>query len=134
MFTDPAFAASVADHIRQRYRELHEMHVANISLARKLGVRIAMGTDAGTPGNHCGDNMQELEVMVREAGFSPLEAIQSATLGGAALLRVENELGALEPGKLADIIATRENPLDDISALRAVHFVMKEGEIAKRLE
>jgi imidazolonepropionase-like amidohydrolase len=134
MFTDPAFAASVADHIRQRYRELHEMHVANISLARKLGVRIAMGTDAGTPGNHCGDNMQELEVMVREAGFSPLEAIQSATLGGAALLRVENELGTLEPGKLADIIATRKNPLDDISALRAVHFVMKEGEIAKRLE
>lgn len=131
MFADPTFAAGVPDHIRARYRDIHETHVANISLARKLGVRIAMGTDAGTPGNHCGDNMQELEVMVREAGFSPLEAMQTATLGGASLMRLENELGAIETGKLGDIIATKVNPLDDISALRSVSFVMKEGEVAK---
>jgi imidazolonepropionase-like amidohydrolase len=131
MFQDPTFAAGVPDHIRQRYADIHETHVANISLARRLGVRIAMGTDAGTPGNHCGDNMQELEVMVRKASFSPLEAIQSATLGAAAMMRLEDDLGAIEAGKLADIIATAHNPLDDVRALRAVHFVMKEGQIFK---
>jgi imidazolonepropionase-like amidohydrolase len=131
MFRDPTIAAGAPDHVRRRYAEIHEIHVANISLARRLGVRIAMGTDAGTPGNHCGDNMQELEVMVRRAGFSSLEAIQAATIGAAAMMRLENDLGALEPGKLADIIATEENPLDDIGALRSVHFVMKEGRIAK---
>lgn len=131
LFQDPSFAAGVADHIRQRYRELHETHVANISLAHRLGVRIAMGTDAGTPGNHCGDNMQELEVMVREAGFSNLEAIQAATISAASMMRLDDNLGTLEPGKLADIIATKDNPIEDISALRSVGFVMKEGNIAK---
>jgi imidazolonepropionase-like amidohydrolase len=131
MFKDPTFAARVPEHIKRRYSEIHEIHVANISLARRLGVRIAMGTDAGTPGNHCGDNMQELEVMVGKAGFSTLEAIQAATIGAASMMRLENDLGTLEPGKLADIIATRENPLDTIGALRSVHFVMKDGHIAK---
>jgi imidazolonepropionase-like amidohydrolase len=131
MFRDPEFAAAVPDHIRARYREIHDIHVANIRLARRLGVRIAMGSDAGTPGNHCGDNMQELEVMVREAGFSALEAMQAATIVAASLMRLDDNLGTLEPGKLADIIATKQNPLDGVSALRAVSFVMKDGRVAK---
>lgn len=131
MFKQSEFAAHVPAHIRQRYREIHETHVANIALARRLGVRIAMGSDAGTPGNHCGDNMQEIEVMVREAGFSPLEAIQSATISAASMMGVGDNLGTLEPGKLADIIAVKENPLDDVRAMRSVNFVMKEGRVAK---
>ncbi|MFI4891251.1 MAG: amidohydrolase family protein [Steroidobacterales bacterium] len=131
MFKDPVFAAAVPAHIQKRYAEIHEVHTANINLARRLGVRIAMGTDAGTPGNHCGDNMQELEVMVLKAGFSSLEAIKAATTGAAAMMRLDRDLGTLEPGKIADIIATAANPLNDISALRAVHFVMKDGRIAK---
>jgi imidazolonepropionase-like amidohydrolase len=47
------------------------------------------------------------------------------------MMRLEHDLGTLEPGKLADIIATRENPLDTVSALRSVHFVMKDGRVAK---
>jgi imidazolonepropionase-like amidohydrolase len=132
MFADPALAAAVPDHIRHRYRELHDLHVANIALARRLGVRIAMGTDAGTPGNHCGDNMQELEVMVREAGFSALEAIQAATIGAATMMRLDDDLGTLEPGKLADLIVIKDNPVDDVGALRSVSFVMKGGQIVKR--
>jgi imidazolonepropionase-like amidohydrolase len=131
MFQDPVFAAAVPAHIQKRYAEIHEIHTANISLARRLGVRIAMGTDAGTPGNHCGDNMQELEVMVRKCGFSTLAAIQAATIGAAAMMRLDKDLGALESGKIADIIATRDNPLDDVKALRSVSFVMKDGRIAK---
>jgi imidazolonepropionase-like amidohydrolase len=105
--------------------------VANISLARRLGVLIAMGSDAGTPGNHCGDNMQELEVMVREAGFSPLEAIQAATIGAASLLRLDDKVGALEPAKIADIIVVDDNPLDSVAAMKSVPLVMKEGRIVK---
>jgi imidazolonepropionase-like amidohydrolase len=131
LFRDAAIAAGVPEHIRARYRDLHEMHVANISLARRLGVRIAMGTDAGTPGNHCGDNMQELEVMVRKCGFSALEAMQAATINAATMMRMDQELGSVETGKVADLIATRANPLDDVSALRAVAFVMKDGRVAR---
>lgn len=131
MFQDAAFAGAVPEHIRQRYEEIHAIHVANISLARRLGVRVAMGTDVGTPGNHCGDNMQELEVMVGECGFTTLEAIQSATLGATAMMRLDKDLGTLEVGKFADIIATKANPLDEIRALRSVHFVMKDGRVAK---
>jgi imidazolonepropionase-like amidohydrolase len=98
-------------------------------IARECGVKVVMGTDVGTPGNHAGDNMQEVEVMVNEAGFSPAEAIRSATLTGAELLGIEADLGGLEEGKIADIIACPQNPVDDISALRDVFFVMKEGQI-----
>ena len=65
-------------------------------------------------------------------GMSPLDAIRSATVRGAELLRMEGELGALEPGKLADVIAVEGDPLEDITALRRVVFVMKAGVIHKR--
>lgn len=87
-----------------------------------------MGTDVGTPGNHAGDNMQEIEVMVNEAGFSPAEVIRCATLTGAELLGLETDLGGLEVGKIADVIGCPKNTLDDIWALREVFFVMKEGQ------
>ena len=62
-----------------------------------------------------------------------LAAIQAATMGAAAMMRLDKDLGTLEPGKIADIIATRDNPLDDVKALRSVSFVMKEGRIAKHV-
>jgi imidazolonepropionase-like amidohydrolase len=70
-------------------------------------------------------------VMVRECGFSALEAIQAATIGAASMMRLDDILGTLAPGKLADIIATRDNPLEDIRALRSVGFVMKNGQVAR---
>jgi len=106
--------------------------VANMKLARHCGVRMAMGTDAGTPGNHCGDNMQELEVMVEEAGFPPAEAIHAATLGAADMMGLASDLGSLEEGKIADVIATATDPLKNIAALRQVSFVMKGGRIHKQ--
>jgi imidazolonepropionase-like amidohydrolase len=131
MLSDPGFAARVTPHMHQRLSEIHGVHVENIKLAHRVGVKIAMGSDAGTPGNHCGDNLQELEVMVEEAGFSSLEAIQAATITAAELMRVDKELGSIEVGKTADIVAVTENPLDNISTLRSVPFVMKEGRIVK---
>lgn len=129
MFADPDFAARVPPHIRDRYRDIHTLRVEMLKTAKRCGAKIAMGTDVGTPGNHAGDNMQELEVMVNECGFNPQEAIWSATMEAARMMGLDGELGSLEPGKIADIIAVAENPLDDMAALRGVFFVMKDGTV-----
>jgi imidazolonepropionase-like amidohydrolase len=97
--------------------------------AWKSGVKIAFGTDAGVFPH--GENAKEFAYMV-EAGMPPLEAIRSATLSAAELLGRQDTLGAIEPGKLADLIAVEGDPLADIGALQRVRFVMKDGVVYKR--
>ncbi|MGH6874499.1 MAG: amidohydrolase family protein, partial [Aestuariivirgaceae bacterium] len=70
-----------------------------------------------------------LEVMVKECGFSSREAIWSATMEAARMMELSDHLGSLDEGKIADIIATPADPLDDIGALREVFFVMKDGQV-----
>ncbi|GIV40402.1 MAG: Xaa-Pro dipeptidase [Thermonema sp.] len=96
--------------------------------AYKAGVKIAFGTDSGVSVH--GLNAIEFELMV-EAGMPPLEAIRSATLNAADLLGVNN-LGSIEAGMLADVIAVEDNPLENISTLRKVVFVMKDGKVYKQ--
>ncbi|MEA1882595.1 MAG: amidohydrolase family protein [Candidatus Marinimicrobia bacterium] len=98
------------------------------SKAYKAGVKIAFGTDSGV--SYHGDNAREFEFMVK-GGMSPMEAIQSATKTAAELLGVEGELGTIETGKIADIIAVKGNPLEDITVLQEVSFVMKNGQVYK---
>lgn len=93
--------------------------------AHGAGVRIAFGTDSGVSAH--GQNAREFVYMV-EAGMTPAEAIASATVGAAELLGLASEIGSIEAGKFADLIATTSNPLDDVSALQHVRFVMKRGE------
>lgn len=97
--------------------------------AYKKGVKIAFGTDAGVFPH--GENYREF-VYMTEVGMPNLEAIQSATLNAAQLLGMEDKLGTLESGKLADIIAVQGNPAEDVLALKEVIFVMKDGKIFKR--
>ena len=97
--------------------------------AYKAGVKIAFGTDSGVSPH--GENAHEFELMV-EGGMPPMEAIQAATRTASQLLRVEDRLGTLEAGKLADVIAVKGNPLDDIKVLKDVVFVMKEGEVFRK--
>ncbi len=97
--------------------------------AYKRGVPIAFGTDTGVSPH--GENAQEFELMVK-AGMKPIEAILSATVTPAKILGMEEQLGTIEAGKLADIIATDGNPIDDISAVRKVSFVMKNGKVYKQ--
>lgn len=92
--------------------------------AYKRGVKIAFGTDSGVSPH--GQNAREFGYMV-EAGMPPMEAIQSATSVNAGILQMDAQIGSLEPGKLADIIATDENPVDNIRTLESVVFVMKDG-------
>jgi len=97
--------------------------------AYKAGVKIAFGTDAGV-GPH-GSNAEEFVYMV-EAGMTPMDAIKSATINAATLLRQEKELGSIKAGKLADIVAVKGDPLQDIKLLKQVGFVMKDGVIYKQ--
>ena len=96
-------------------------------MAHRSGVPIAMGTDAGTPGNHHGRNAQECIEMVEAAGMDPLDSVRSATVLAARLLRREADIGSLEPGRFADMIGLHANPLADIRALARVSLVMKGG-------
>jgi imidazolonepropionase-like amidohydrolase len=96
--------------------------------AYKAGVPIVFGTDTGVSAH--GDNAQEFALMV-EGGMPPMVAIQSATSVAAKFLRIDETHGTLEAGKQADIVAVPGNPLDDITAMERVSFVMKAGEIYK---
>lgn len=97
--------------------------------ALKKGVKIAYGTDAG--GYAWTENQaKELAYMVRY-GMTPMQAIQSTTFVSAELLGSLNDFGVIERGRFADIIAVRENPLDDITRLEHVGFVMKGGKVIK---
>jgi imidazolonepropionase-like amidohydrolase len=95
----------------------------------RAGVKIAFGTDAGVYPH--GENARELALMVA-AGMPPLFTIQAATTHAAELLRHIGELGVVAPGAFADVIAVDGNPLDDVTVLQHVAFVMKEGRIYKR--
>ncbi|MGH7754521.1 MAG: amidohydrolase family protein, partial [Gemmatimonadales bacterium] len=100
----------------------------NFTRAVRAGVRMAYGTDAGVFPH--GDNAKQFDYLVRY-GMTPLEAIRSATLHAAELLGWADRVGTLEPGKFADLIAIRGDPLENIRALEEVKFVMKDGRVVK---
>ncbi len=93
------------------------------------GVKIAFGTDAGVSKH--GRNADEFELMVK-FGMPPAEAIKAATVNAADLLGLTAEIGTLEPGKSADLIAVKGDPLKDVKVLKQVDFVMVRGDVAKQ--
>lgn len=105
-------------------------HWAMLVEAIKLGVPIALGTDQDPFEDNQGTTatVREAELYV-DAGMTPLAALRSATSAAAEMLRLTGDIGSLRAGRFADIVAVRENPLENISALRTIHFVMKGGEI-----
>lgn len=117
------------DIVRPKAAAIGPLIKATFGKAYKAGVNIAFGTDSGVSAH--GDNAQEFGLMV-EAGMPPAKAIQAATINAATMLGIENELGTLEAGKFADIVAVKGNPLNDITILENVQFVMKGGKIYKQ--
>lgn len=99
------------------------------NMAYKEGVKIAFGTDAGVFPH--GENGKEFGYMV-EGGMPPMEALQSATITNAELLKMETQLGQISKGFLADIIAVNDNPIDSIKTMENVVFVMKNGVVYKK--
>ena len=100
----------------------------NVAHAFASGVKVAFGTDAAVYPH--GLNAHEFAVMVK-LGMSPLQSIQAATINAADLLGWSDKIGALEPGKWGDIIAVDGDPLQDVTTLEHVKFVMKGGEVVK---
>jgi imidazolonepropionase-like amidohydrolase len=97
--------------------------LANIKAAHDAGVPIIAGTDEGIPAYSV---YRELELYVK-AGFTPMDALRSATAVAAQAMRVDKELGTIETGKRADLLVLDANPLENISNVRTVRFVMKDG-------
>ncbi|MBM3968444.1 MAG: amidohydrolase family protein [Planctomycetes bacterium] len=110
-------AAAIGPQIRDTFQKAHA-----------AGVKIAFGTDTGVSPH--GQNAREFELMVA-GGMPPMKAIQSATLVSAQLLKIDDRLGTLEEKKIADIVAVKGDPLTDISLLKHVAFVMKDGVVFK---
>jgi imidazolonepropionase-like amidohydrolase len=103
-------------------------HWAMLQKAIRLGVNIALGTDQFPfePNGGTTATVAEAELYVK-AGMTPLQALQSATTQAAKLLDMEADVGRIQPGKYADIVAVEADPVKDISALRTIDFVMKGG-------
>lgn len=111
-------AKEVAPYMMESFRKAH-----------KAGVKIAFGTDSGVSPH--GENAQEFSLMV-EGGMTPIETIRAATLAAADLLNLSDQIGTLEPGKFADVIAVKGDPTRDVKELERVTFVMRSGRVIKQ--
>lgn len=116
------------EQIAAKARQVGPVIQKTAGRAFKAGVKMAFGTDAGVYPH--GQNAKEFEYMV-EAGIPNAYALQAATVNAAALLKQSDNMGSLEAGKFADVIAVKGNPLDDISLMKQVDFVMKGGVVYK---
>ncbi|MBN2334520.1 amidohydrolase family protein, partial [Candidatus Bathyarchaeota archaeon] len=120
----PAYAVEKAKEIAYEVRK-------GVMRSRGGGVKVAMGTDAGTPFNRHGENAQEIIHLV-EAGFKPMEAIVAATKTGSECVGLGDRIGTIEPGKLADLIVVEGDPLKDIRVLgdkANIRLVVKGGAV-----
>jgi len=125
---DRGIEAALGDPTRrERMLALRDAMRSTVANARQLGVKVALGFDAAEAA-YQGHSADELKTMVRY-GFTPLEALRAATLGGAELYG--DKIGAIEPGAYADLIAVEGDPLADVGTLSHVSFVMKGGEVVK---
>ncbi len=115
--------------VRPKAAAIGPLIQATFQRAYQAGVKIAFGTDQGVAPH--GDNAKEFIYMV-EAGMPPMKAIQSATLEAAKLVDAEKDLGTVESGKIADLVAVPGDPLTDISLMTKVSFVMKAGKVYKQ--
>jgi imidazolonepropionase-like amidohydrolase len=107
----------VPDSVRDKAKALTKHHAVSFKNALRDGIQIAMGTDAGTPFNFHGENAQELERMVA-FGMSPMQAILASTSAAALLIGIQDQVGTIEKGKLADLLLFEGNPLRRIDLLR----------------
>ena len=109
--------------------QLGELHRQNFRKAVKAGVKLSFGTDAGVcPYDR---SVKQFAFMVKY-GMTPMQAIQSATNNAADLLGHSDLVGSIKPGKYADVVAVAGDPLQDISVLEHIQFVMKDGKVYKQ--
>lgn len=115
-------------------KQISDGIVDRLKRAYKIGVKMAFGTDViiDLPGKNRVESNLEILKNWKAAGIPPSYILQTMTIFAAELLGIEKSRGALEKNYRADIIALKYNPLDNIDAIKNVHFVMKDGEIIKK--
>jgi len=119
------------EYITRKTAEVLEAGGEAFRLALEAGVPVAAGTDCGAPGHPHGTLPEELRLMV-EAGATPQQALRFGTSAAAELLGLGDEVGALEPGKRADLLAVAGDPTLDIKSLRKVRLVLRDGVVVNR--
>jgi imidazolonepropionase-like amidohydrolase len=125
LWRDDKLFGKLSEREKQKLSYTCRRHIETFQRALKTPVRIAFGTDTF---EFPGTNAEELVVMVR-SGMKPIDALRSATSVSAELLGLGHEIGTIEKGKAADIIAFSGDPVKDISVVRQVSFVMKSGKV-----
>ena len=126
-------ASGIPAYAVEKSHLVMERHQASVRQAHEAGVKIAMGTDCGTPLNVAGKNALELELLTQN-GLSTAEALMATTRVAAEAIGIEDRAGTLEPGKWADIVLVQGDPLADIRVLQHVEYitgVIKGGKIVK---
>lgn len=121
--------AGIPEYVIKKAEKHRGARIMSFKAAIEAGVKIAMGTDAGTPFNKHGDNALELELMVKY-GMPEIDALRTSTKEAAEALGLGGMIGSIEEGKVADIIIVKGNPLKDITVLRKaerIELILKEG-------
>lgn len=119
------------EYVLRKSRIAAARHKEVVAAALHEGVKFAFGTDAGSTGNEHGEQAREFGYLV-EYGLTPMQALCSATINAAELLRMQEDIGSLEAGKYADLVAFDGDPLEDITVMTRPDLVMKGGVIYKR--
>ena len=120
----------IPEYAVEKSKRVMDSHFKSFRKAKEAGVKIAMGTDAGTPFNVHGKYPYELKLMV-ENGMTPMEAIVTGTKYSSELLGIDKKYGTLEEGKTADFLVLKENPLKNLDTLFEIDQVYKLGELVK---
>jgi imidazolonepropionase-like amidohydrolase len=127
-------AGGIAPHVVRKGEQIGEWHRKSVRMSRESGVKVAFGTDCGTPFNRPGENAQELQLMV-ECGYSASEALETATRVAAEACGLEDTIGTLAEGKAADIIVVKGEPLNDVRAMTEaanIAWVITGGSVVRR--
>lgn len=130
---EKAAALGVPEFIVEKSRQVRKPHLESLAMAKKANILIGMGADCGTPLLPHGQNLIELVNLV-ENGFTPEEALVIGTLNGARIMGLDDRLGSIQEGKLADLVIVEGNPIDDIALLtdaNNISFIMQGGSIKK---
>ncbi len=128
----PELMKMMPPEVQKKTVEVDKNMKRSHKLAFEKGVKIAIGTDAGTPGNYHGNTGFEVKLMVDDVGMTPTQALQAATIEGAKAIWMDEDIGSIEKGKLADIVICDLNPIEDIAVItnpKNFSHVIKDGKI-----